>query len=219
MIIKKLTNKYVIGPVMGILLGAGILIGCTNDSESESSSGESAGEHNGSGGESGGEHGGGESGGGEEGSAAMLAPDATFDQTRNGARLTMGYDPASNAFTGTVAKRLSQVVTDTVSLRNVRPIINYAGQDAEERGSDDSILDETIRRLITDENLTIAEAYEDTVQIMVETDQLQRSADNMIKGFSRLLVRTRNDAERLAVLEVAEHLSTELGRLIAENEP
>ena len=111
MIIKKLTNKYVIGPVMGILLGAGILIGCTNDSESESSSGESAGEHNGSGGESGGEHGGGESGGGEEGSAAMLAPDATFDQTRNGARLTMGYDPASNAFTGTVANTIDSTLT------------------------------------------------------------------------------------------------------------
>jgi len=111
-IIKKLTNKYVIGPVMGILLGAGILIGCTNDSESESSSGESAGEHGGSGGESGGEHGsGGESGGGEEGSAAMLAPDATFDQTRNGARLTMGYDPASNAFTGTVANTTDSTLT------------------------------------------------------------------------------------------------------------
>ena len=105
MIIKKLTNKYVIGPVLGLLIGAGVLIGCTNDSEGESSSGESAGEHGGSGGESGGEHNGsgGESGGGEEGSAAMLAPDATFDQTRNGARLTMAYDPAGNAFTGTVA--------------------------------------------------------------------------------------------------------------------
>ena len=104
MIIKKLTNKYVIGPVLGLLIGAGVLIGCTNDSESESNSGESAGEHGGSGGESGGEHGaGGESGGGEEGSAAMLAPDATFDQTRNGARLVMNYDSASNAFKGTVA--------------------------------------------------------------------------------------------------------------------
>ena len=113
MIIKKLTNKYVIGPVMGILLGAGILIGCTNDTESESSSGESAGEHGGNGGESGGEHGGsgGESGGGEEGSAAMLAPDATFDQTRNGARLTMGYDPAGNAFTGTVANTTNSTLT------------------------------------------------------------------------------------------------------------
>ena len=111
MIIKKLTNKYVIGPAMGILLGAGILIGCTNDSESESISGESAGEHSGSGGESGGEHGGGEGGGGEEGSAAMLAPDATFDQTRNGARLTLGYDPASNAFTGTVANTTDSTLT------------------------------------------------------------------------------------------------------------
>ena len=116
MIIKKLTNKYVIGPVLGILIGAGVLIGCTNDSEIESNSGESAGEHGGSG-EGAGEHGaGGESGGegaggGEEGSATMLAPDATFDQTRNGARLTMGYDPASNAFTGTVANTTDSTLT------------------------------------------------------------------------------------------------------------
>jgi len=108
-IIKKLANKYVIGPVVGLLIGAGILVGCTNDSESETRSGESAGEH-GTGGE-GGTEGAEGGGGGEEGSGAMLAPDATFDQTRNGARLTMGYDPNTNAFTGTVANTTDNTLT------------------------------------------------------------------------------------------------------------
>ncbi|MCY4421576.1 MAG: hypothetical protein OXC06_00755 [Acidimicrobiaceae bacterium] len=112
MIIKKLTKKYVIGPVVGILLGAGILVGCVNDTENEGSSAESAGEHGNGGAEGGGEHGsGGESGGGEEGSAAMLAPDETFDATRGGARLTMAYDPAGNAFTGTAANTTSGTLT------------------------------------------------------------------------------------------------------------
>ena len=60
--------------------------------------------------EGGGEHGpGGESGsesaeaGGEEGSGAnALAPDATFDSVRSGARLTLNYDAARNSFNGTV---------------------------------------------------------------------------------------------------------------------
>jgi len=117
--IKMMTKKYVIGPVLGILLGAGILIGCTNDNN-EGSSGESATEQNsgaehGSGGESGNESGnesGGESGGGsEEGSAAMLAPDETFDVTRNGARLVMSYDPADNTFKGTVANTTNNTLT------------------------------------------------------------------------------------------------------------
>ncbi|MYB02868.1 MAG: hypothetical protein F4Y13_01355, partial [Acidimicrobiaceae bacterium] len=110
MIIKKLTNKYVIGPVVGLLIGAGILVGCTGDSQSETRSGESAGEH-GSGGEGGSEHGAEGGGGGEEGSAAMLAPDETFDAVRGGARLIMGYDPAANAFTGTVANTTDNTLT------------------------------------------------------------------------------------------------------------
>ena len=109
MIIKKMANKYVIGPIVGLLIGAGILVGCTGDSESETRSGETAGEH-GSGGEGGAEGAEG-GGGGEEGSAAMLAPDETFDAVRGGARLIMGYDPAANSFTGTVANTTDNPLT------------------------------------------------------------------------------------------------------------
>ena len=125
-----------------------------------------------------------------------------------------GADGILGAF---VKKRLAGVITDTVSLRDVRPIINFAERDAQESGSIESILDDTIRRLITDVELTISTAYEDTVQIMVETNKLLRSTENMIKGFSRLLARTRNETERATVLDIAISLRTELARLIEEN--
>ncbi len=131
---KWMTKKFFIGSVAGAILSAGILIGCTVDNGSEARegssegvsisreiSGESRGEHGfgtGSGGESGREPGieGAEgSGGSEEGSGAgMLAPNETFDVTRSGARLIMNYDPAANAFTGTVEN------TTTNTLTNVR---------------------------------------------------------------------------------------------------
>ena len=116
---KKITRTLLFGPAMGAILVAGILLGCTGDNEggegpesnhvevSQSISGERGGEH-GSGGESGGESG---SGGSEEGSGAMLAPDETFDMVRGGARLILSYDPASNAFTGTVENTTSNDLT------------------------------------------------------------------------------------------------------------
>ena len=127
---KWMTKKFLIAPVAGAILSAGILIGCTMDNGSEAREGssegvsisrdiggEAKGEH-GSGPESGRESGteGAEgSGGSEEASGAgMLAPSATFDMTRAGARLIMNYDSAANAFTGTVEN------TTTNTLTNVR---------------------------------------------------------------------------------------------------
>ena len=117
---KKITRTMLFGPALGAILGAGILIGCTGDTEgrggAESShieasrsieQGEGSGGEHGSGGESGRESG----GGGEEGSGAMLAPDETFDMVRGGARLILGYDPASNAFTGTVENTTNNDLT------------------------------------------------------------------------------------------------------------
>lgn len=67
----------------------------------------------GSGGESGGEHASGEASerGGEGSSTAALGPDDTYDETRNGARLILSYDAASNAFTGTVENTTDRVLT------------------------------------------------------------------------------------------------------------
>ncbi len=143
--VRKLTTKkaLVIGPVLGAILGAGVLVGCTDNGimESKDSSGvttsqeiseRNGGEH-GSSREGGSERGGGEHGsrgesgresgnesaasggaasGSEEGSGANLAPDATFDAVRGGARLILNYDPASNAFTGTVENTTGSALTN-----------------------------------------------------------------------------------------------------------
>ena len=78
-----------------------------------------------------------------------------------------GQDAIASAF---VEKRLDGVITDTVALRKISPIINYAAQDAED--GNESVLDETIRDLVNTPERSIDEAYEDTVQIMVEAEQL-----------------------------------------------
>ena len=50
--------------------------------------------------------------GSEEGSGATLAPDATFDKVRSGARLILNYDAASNAFVGTVENTTGGLLTN-----------------------------------------------------------------------------------------------------------
>ena len=116
---KQGMRVALMGPLVGAMLGAGVLIGCGGNAESSEgpeSSGEvrEAGGEHGSGGEGGGEgreSGGEGGGGGEEGSGAMLAPDETFDMVRAGARLILRYDAASNAFMGTVENTTNSVLT------------------------------------------------------------------------------------------------------------
>ena len=127
--IKKLVRMFAIGPIVAAILGAAILVGCTDNAGSgegresggattgqavsERGGGESGGEH--SGGGEGAEGSGGESGeggaGSEEGSGATLAPDETFDAVRSGARLILGYDAASNSFNGTVENTTNNVLS------------------------------------------------------------------------------------------------------------
>ncbi len=125
--IKKLmTRTFLIAPVLAILIGVGVLVGCagntgegresggvTTSQEVSERGGESGGEH--SGGGEGAEGSGGESGegggGSEEASGANLAPDETFDMIRSGARLIMSYDAPSNSFMGTVENTINNVLT------------------------------------------------------------------------------------------------------------
>ena len=126
MIIKKLTKKYVIGPVLGILLGAGVLIGCTNDTENERSVGEhgggaeAGGEHGGESGSEGGSEGAGESGsegggegGAEAGEAAMSSPiislGQTWDGVLGGLAVSAQYDAATQSVQSTVQNTLPEV--------------------------------------------------------------------------------------------------------------
>ena len=138
MICKKLmAQTFLVGPILGAILFAVIVVGCAGDSGlgegpgsdrttatqgvSEREGGDSGGAHggrregsgdsgeHGSGGESGSERTG---GGGEEGSGAnTLAPDETFDAVRGGARLILNYDAPSNSFKGTVENTTNGVLT------------------------------------------------------------------------------------------------------------
>ena len=138
---KLMTKTFLVGALLGALLSAALVIGCTDNtgpeggrdgdratvgqSVSEGGGGESGSEHSGGregsesggeGAEGGGEQGSGESGsegsgGSEEGSANMLAPDKTFDAVRGGARLIMSYDVASNSFKGTVENTTNGVLS------------------------------------------------------------------------------------------------------------
>ena len=122
MVLKKLIPKtFLIAPVVALMLSIGVLLACGSGTEiaqtpsggtasQESSGGERPGEH-GPGGESAGETGGSGGAGSEEASGASLAPDETFDAVRSGARLILNYDPAGNAFAGTVENTTGNLLT------------------------------------------------------------------------------------------------------------
>ena len=124
---KLLKRTIIIGPMLAALIGAGVVLGCTNDTGivdgrdagngavatqeiSEWGGGESGAEHGPSGESAGGEAGG--APGSEEASGANMASDETFDVVRGGARLIMNYDAAANAFTGTVENTTNNLLTN-----------------------------------------------------------------------------------------------------------
>ena len=117
MVRKKLMKRtFLVGPVLAALIGAGVVLGCTNDT------GIVDGRVSGNGAvatqeiseRGGGEHGAGGEGasGSEEARGANLAPDETFDAVRGGARLILNYDAAGNAFNGTVENTTGNVLTN-----------------------------------------------------------------------------------------------------------
>ena len=115
-----------------------------------------------------------------------------------------------------VQKRLDKVTTDTVSLRDVRPIIGLAAEEAEDVNGE-SVLDDAIRELITNPHATIQDAYEDTVMVVVEADKLQRRSDNMLKAFRRLFEKAHSDEERAHVTRVGTYLIENLQALIGNH--
>jgi ParB/RepB/Spo0J family partition protein len=116
-----------------------------------------------------------------------------------------------------VEKRLKLVITDAVSLRKVNAIIGIASREVEEP-SQPSVLDDAIRRLIRDDATTIDEAYQDTVEVVVESDKLERRTDNVFKSFERLLDRVRTSEDREHVIAVGRSLVERLGNLLGLNQ-
>ena len=107
MICQKLMSKmFLFGPVLGAILSAVIVVGCTGDAGSE---------HGGrrEGNESSGEHGSvGDDGGGESREAAMSSPITPLGQSWNGVlgglAVSMQYDAATRSVHGTVRNTLPQ---------------------------------------------------------------------------------------------------------------
>ena len=136
------TTQVLAGTVLGAVLGAGVLVGCGPNGAggqmiAERSGGEVAGEHGAGGEAAGGEGGAPAAAGSEEGSGATLAPDATFDAVRSGARLILNYNPAQQAFTGTVQNTTGNVLgqvrievhlANGVELGPTTPVDLQAGQ-------------------------------------------------------------------------------------------
>lgn len=112
-----------------------------------------------------------------------------------------------------VDKRLDGVITDTVGLRKVRPIINFAAEDAESHDGQ-SLLDDTIRDLVRNPERSIDDAYEDTVQIMVEADKLENRTKTMITSFERLLGKARTDDDRAYIKRIGQNLILRLRPLV-----
>ncbi len=128
MICQKLMSKmFRFGPVLGAILAAVIVVGCTGDAghsdgrdsdraaESQASSereGSDSGEEHSSGREGSGEHGTGGNGGGESREAAMSSPITPLGQSWNGVlgglAVSMQYDAATRTVQGTVRNTLPQ---------------------------------------------------------------------------------------------------------------
>lgn len=126
-----------------------------------------------------------------------------------------GEERVSSAF---VQKRLDQVITDTVSLRKVSPIIKFAAQDAASNGTGESTLDTSIRDLIEKPEATIDDAYEETVQMMVEVDKLGRRTSTMVAVFARLLTQTAGTPDYEEVSRLGRELIIQVTALIDANE-
>jgi ParB family chromosome partitioning protein len=121
---------------------------------------------------------------------------------------------AGNIQKAFVQKRLDSVVTDTVSLRKVAPIIGFAEQEAKVDEEHAAEIDQKIRDLITIEDATINDAYEDTVQMLVEMDKLGRRTASMVSAFKRLLSQAENEEDRGAVVLMANDLISDLTSVI-----
>lgn len=113
-----------------------------------------------------------------------------------------------------VDKRLARTITDTISLRKVGAIVRVAEREAGDDPRAPSPLDDTIRLLIRDPDVTIDDAYQDTVEITVESDKLERRVNNLVAGFERLIAKARTDNERGHIHELGAQLVARIRRLL-----
>lgn len=110
-------------------------------------------------------------------------------------------------------KRLAGTIPDIVSVRDAQYIVRKAAEDdpdCEVLGP----LDETLRQLITDVNLSVTDAYDDTVMIAVEADKLESRVDKIILAFERLIEKASDDSGREAIKVIGQKLIDRLSDVI-----
>jgi len=112
-----------------------------------------------------------------------------------------------------VEKRLSGFITDVISLRKVAAIIRIAEREVDDP-TEPSLLDDTLRELVHNEEYTIDDAYQDTVEVIVEADKLERRTDNMVKSFERLFARARTKEDKDYLRGVATRLIERMQQFI-----
>lgn len=110
-----------------------------------------------------------------------------------------------------VRKWQQGIVSNVVAPRKVASIVKVA-----ERDGDHSPLDDTLLELVHDDDMSIEEAYEDTAEIVIEADRLERKSANMVLAFERLLSRAADDAERERIRKIGEQLVANMQALLAD---
>ena len=97
----------------------------------------------------------------------------------------LGEEAILDAF---VQKRKQKVSTSAIELRNLRPIIDTAMKEA---GAPDapSDFDEVIRELVRNPHMTVAEAYENSVEMVVEAGRFATQCEALVTKFDRLISR------------------------------
>lgn len=114
-----------------------------------------------------------------------------------------------------LAKRESGAISDVVSVRDSKFIIRKAAEDDERRPGNTGPLDETIERLINDEDLSVKDAYEETVMVSVELDKLEARSNNLVSAFTRLLEKAAGDSEaERHIKSIGRDLVVNINRLV-----
>ena len=124
-----------------------------------------------------------------------------------------GLDAVMAAF---VDKRLGGVITDTVALRKVRPIINYAAQDAEDGSGSDSVLDETIRDLVNTRRSRLMRPTKILFRSWSRQSKLEARLKATIITFERLLGKARTDDDVAFVKRIGQNFIQRLRPLVAD---
>ena len=112
-----------------------------------------------------------------------------------------------------LAKRQSGAISDVVSVRDAKYIIRKASED-DPNSDNPGPLDDTIARLLADDELSVKDAYEETVMVAIEADKLEGRANNLVSAFERLLARAANQDETRQLQDIARRLIAHLQALV-----